>query len=115
MQVSESGVYTVNTTKGGCTSTASIEYTGEEGEMDAISIFPNPTSDKVYIRIKSANNNVTATMVNSQGVELGTKELVGENGVKEAEFDLLPYATGIYNVKVLDGHKVVIKKIAKIK
>ena len=115
LQALVSGVYTVNATNGGCTSTASIEFTSEEGELEAITVFPNPTADKVYIRVKTANNNVTATMVNSQGVELGTKELVGENGVKEAEFDLLPHATGIYNVKVLDGHKVVIKKIAKIK
>jgi hypothetical protein len=69
----------------------------------------------VYIRVKTNNNNVIATMVNSQGVELGTNDLKGENGLKETEFDLLPYATGIYNVRILDGHKVVIKKIAKIK
>ena len=43
------------------------------------------------------------------------KSLVGENGVKETEFDLLPYANGIYNVRIVDGHKVYIKKIAKVK
>ena len=54
-------------------------------------------------------------MVNNQGIEIGTKKLAGENDIKEAEFDLLPYASGIYNLRVLDGQKVVIKKIAKIK
>lgn len=110
-----SGLYTVIVSNGACKSTASIEMTGLEEESDMISVFPNPAADKVYIRIKTDNNNVTATMVNSQGVELGTKDVVGENGIKEAEFDLLPYSTGMYNVRVLDGRKVVIKKIAKIR
>src|SRR5690606_11505674 len=100
---------------GACKSSASIEMIGSEEASDMIAVFPNPTTDKVYIRVKSRNNNVIATVVNSQGLELGTKDLKGENGFKEAEFDLLPYATGIYNVKILDGHKVIIKKIAKVK
>jgi len=39
---------------------------------------------------------------------------VGENGIKECEFDLLPYASGIYNLRVFDGTKVFTKKIAKV-
>jgi hypothetical protein len=87
--------------------------TDSEGN-ETITVFPNPTTDKVVIRVKTANNNVTATLVNTQGVELVSKELVGDR-IKEVEFDLVSYASGIYNVRVLDGNKVVIKRIAKIK
>ena len=115
LKAEKSGLYTVVVANGGCKSSASIEMIGAEEASDLIAVFPNPTTDKVYIRVKTTNNNVIATMVNSQGIELGTKDLRGEGGFKEAEFDLLPYATGVYNVRIIDGRKVVIKKIAKIK
>ena len=115
LDAKKSGLYTVTVANGGCKSSASIEMVGSEDASDLIAVFPNPTTDKVYIRVKTQNNNVIATVVNSQGIELGKTDLKGENGFKEAEFDMLPYATGVYNVKILDGHKVIIKKIAKIK
>ncbi len=110
----EPGLYTVNVTNGGCSTSASLEILGEEGDV-GITVFPNPTTSKVLIRVKTANNNVTATLVNTQGIEIGSKPLIGEGEIKEAEFDLLTYASGIYNVRVQDGRKVIIKKIAKVK
>ena len=115
LQASEPGLYTVSIVNGACTSSASLEITDGEEDVEVIRVFPNPTKDKLYVRVKTTNNNVIATMVNNQGIEIGTKKLVGEDDIKEAEFDLLPFAAGIYNIRVLDGQKVVIKKIAKIK
>jgi hypothetical protein len=115
LQVSEPGLYTVTIVNGACASSASLEITDGEGDVEVIRAFPNPTKDKLFVRVKTTNNNVTATMVNNQGFEISTKKLMGENEIKEAEFDLLPYASGIYHLRVLDGQKLVIKKIAKIK
>jgi autotransporter-associated beta strand protein len=109
----ESGLYTVEVQKGNCITSASLEVTGL-GEGD-ITIFPNPTPDKVVIRMNTTNNNVIATLVSSQGVEMDRMELAGAGGSKQAEFDLLPFAAGIYHVRILDGQKVTNKKIAKIK
>ncbi|WP_276373558.1 T9SS type A sorting domain-containing protein [Chryseolinea sp. H1M3-3] len=114
LEALEPGLYTVQVNSGACSKRASLEITGMEGEI-AVNIYPNPTQNKVFIRVKSANNNVTATLVNTQGIEIGTKPLMGDGSVKEGEFDLLSYATGIYNIRILDGKKVIVKKIAKIK
>jgi hypothetical protein len=113
LHASESGIYTLKVTNGNCISTETIEITAEEEA--GINIFPNPTQNKVVIRVRTANNNVVATLVNTQGIEIGSKHLTGEGSVKETEFDLLPYASGIYNIRISDGQKLVIKKIAKTK
>lgn len=109
----ESGIYTVEILKGNCRTSASLEVTGM-GE-NGITLFPNPTPDKVLIRVRTTNNNVVATLVSTQGVEIGQKELKGEGDIKETEFDLVSLAAGIYHVRILDGQKVTNKKIAKIK
>jgi len=48
-------------------------------------------------------------------MEIETKQLVGEGNVKEGEFDLIPHASGIYYLKILDGTKMFIRKVAKVK
>jgi hypothetical protein len=116
----EPGLYSVKLTQGGCSMVLSHEILTIESEdglfsNSLINIYPNPTQDKVFIKIKSSNDNASATMVSAAGVLMETKSLTGENGIKEAEFDLLPYANGIYNVRIVDGHKIYIKKIAKVK
>ncbi len=110
------GLYSLNLTRGNC-STVLYHEISEDGLFGSslINIYPNPTQDKVFIKIKSSNGNATATMVSAAGVLMEAKALIGENGIKAAEFDLLPYANGIYNVRITDGHKVYIKKIAKVK
>jgi len=120
VEASQSGIYTVKVTDGTCSSASSREKSVTASEQNTnlqqeINIFPNPTQDKVFVEVKSFNNNVKAVMTNAAGVEIETKALVGENGIKAGEFDLIPYATGIYNIRISVGSKVVIKKIAKVK
>ena len=110
------GIYTVKITQGGCTSEASHEISEEDLNIyPAISIYPNPTRDKIWTRVKSENNNITAVLVNSAGMEIETKQLVGDGNIKEGEFDLIPQASGIYYLKILDGTKMFIRKVAKVK
>jgi hypothetical protein len=68
----------------------------------------------VYIQVRSRNEIVKAVILSSTGVEMESKNLAGDNGIKEGEFDMLPYATGIYNIRIIDGSKLLIKKIAKV-
>jgi hypothetical protein len=115
MDAFTSGVYTAMVINGGCATKASVEVSNEDLlSYDGISVYPNPTHDKVRAHVKSQNNNVKAILVNSSGVEIETQSLTGEDGVKQGQFDLLPHAAGIYYVKIFDGSKIIIKKVAKV-
>jgi hypothetical protein len=115
----EPGLYSLQLTQGNCSVVLSHEVSligsGDGLLSNSINVYPNPTPDKVFIKIRTLNNDVTASVVSAAGVQLEKKTLIGENGIKVAEFDLMPYATGIYNVRIVDGKKVFIKKIAKVK
>jgi hypothetical protein len=86
----------------------------EESEAQKISIYPNPTQDWIYIKVKSSNDDVSAQLVSATGLEMESKTLAGERGLKEGQFELNAYASGIYYVRISDGSKVYIKKIAKV-
>ncbi|WP_160143947.1 T9SS type A sorting domain-containing protein [Chryseolinea soli] len=116
----ESGVYTVEVTSGDCKTSASREVTITASEaglngFGAVTIYPNPTQRKALVQVKTTNKNVMATLINASGVDLEAKELKGEGGVKEAEFDLGTSAIGVYYVLIVDGSKKYTEKIVKIK
>jgi hypothetical protein len=115
----EPGVYTLTVDQGGCLVSASreiseIAFEGGTNLESVIKIYPNPTQNKVYVQVRSKNENVKAVILAPTGMEMDSKNLTGENEIKEAEFDLNEYATGIYNVRIIDGSKQSIKKIAKV-
>ncbi|HMG88850.1 MAG TPA: T9SS type A sorting domain-containing protein, partial [Chryseolinea sp.] len=119
LQLIEPGIYTLTVNQGGCIMSASREisevvFEGGTNVESVIKIYPNPTQNIVYIQIRSKNENVKAVILSPTGMEMDSKSLTGDNGIKEAQFDLLPYATGIYNIIVIDGSKQMIKKIAKV-
>ena len=119
LHVTEPGVYTLTVDQGGCLVSASreiseIAFEGGTNVESVIKIYPNPTQNKLYIQVRSKNENVKAVILSSTGMEMDSKNLTGESGVKEGEFDLMLYATGIYNVRIIDGSKQSIKKIAKV-
>ncbi|HEY5748491.1 MAG TPA: T9SS type A sorting domain-containing protein [Chryseolinea sp.] len=116
----ESGVYTVEVTSGDCKTSASREVTITASEaglngFGTVTIYPNPTQRKTLVRVKTTNQNVMATLINASGVDLEAKELKGESGVKEAEFDMGTSAIGVYYVLIVDGSKRYTEKIVKIK
>ncbi|SHG40077.1 Por secretion system C-terminal sorting domain-containing protein [Chryseolinea serpens] len=116
----ESGVYTVEVTSGDCKTSASREVTitGSEAGLSGfgtVTIYPNPTQRKALVRVKTTNKNVIATLINASGVDLEERELKGDGGVKEAEFDLGTSAIGVYYVLIVDGSKKYTEKIVKIK
>jgi hypothetical protein len=64
--------------------------------------------------VRSKNELVRAVIFSSTGVEMLSKNLIGKGEIKEGEFDLLSFAPGIYNIKIVDGSKQSVKKIAKV-
>ena len=91
-----------------------IAFEGGTDVESVIKIYPNPTKDKVRIQVRSKNESVKAVILSSTGVEMESKNLIGDNGVKEGEFDLVQYSEGIYSIRIIDGSRQLIKKIAKV-
>jgi hypothetical protein len=113
------GVYTLKVNQGGCISSTSREipelaFEGGTNVEPSIKIYPNPTQNKLRVQVRSRSENVKAVILSSTGVEIEAKSLTGDSGIKEGEFDLLSYAAGIYNIRIIDGSKLSIKKIAKV-
>jgi hypothetical protein len=119
LEVNAPGIYTLTVTQGGCLMSTSREisetaFASGINVEPTIKIYPNPAQNKVYIQVRSKNESVRAVILSTTGIEIESKNLIGEGEIKEGEFDLLPYATGIYNVRIMDGSKLSIKKIAKV-
>jgi hypothetical protein len=119
LQATEPGVYTLTVNQSGCLVSTSREisemaFAGGTNVESVIKIYPNPTQDKVRIQIRSRNENVRAVILSPTGIEMESKNLTGDDGIKEGEFDLAQYSSGIYNIRIMDGSRQLIKKIAKI-
>jgi hypothetical protein len=119
LQATEPGVYTLTVNQGGCIMSMSreiseIAFEGGTNVESVIKIYPNPTQDKVRVQVRSKNVSVKAIILSSTGMEMESKNLTGDNDVKEGEFDLVKYSAGIYTIRIMDGSKQVIKKIAKV-
>ncbi len=114
----EPGMYTLKVDQGGCITSASreiseTEFEGGTNVEPTIKIYPNPTQNKLYVRVRSKNE-IRAVIFSSTGVEMVSKNLIGNGEVKEGEFDLLSFTPGIYNITIVDGSKQSVKKIAKV-
>ncbi|NOZ45384.1 MAG: T9SS type A sorting domain-containing protein [Chlorobi bacterium] len=73
-----------------------------------ITIYPNPTHSKVYIKTKS---NVTrVTLLNAEGMVLKKIVISSFNST----IDLTDYAEGFYFIKMLSGNTISIHQIIKI-
>lgn len=113
-----SGTYSVVVSVNGCTTSAAREMTVtgiSESQVDFITVYPNPATDKVLVEVKSVNLSLNAKLISPMGVELYAVVLSGESEIKSGQFDLMSYPTGMYMVQILDGKKVYTIKISKIK
>ncbi|SNR58370.1 Por secretion system C-terminal sorting domain-containing protein [Lutibacter agarilyticus] len=71
-----------------------------------ISLYPNPTKDKLNLKWNSLNN-ITVTIYNSIGQELWTVYLSKQHKI----IDISELENGIYFLKIRDRNKIAIKKI----
>lgn len=118
VEATMTGTYSVVTTVDGCSTTAAREMvvTGiAETRADFITIYPNPTTDKIAVEVKSDNISLQAKLLNPMGIELNMVTLKGESEIKSGEFDLLSYPAGMYMVRIHDGRQIYTVKISKVK
>ena len=112
-----SGTYSVAVSTRGCTAVSAgreMLISGmAESDGSFISIYPNPTTDKITMEIRTSSNNLEARMINANGVEIITQKLSGTSDVKTGEFNLSSYPAGIYMIRVRDGGKVYTNKVSK--
>ncbi len=118
VEATMTGTYSVVTNVDGCSTTAAREMvvTGiAETRADFITIYPNPTTDKVAVEVKSDSHSLQAKLLNPMGIELNMVTLKGESEIKSGEFDLLSYPAGMYMVRIHDGRQIYTVKISKVK
>ena len=89
---------------GNTTSTNNIE------EAIDVSVFPNPTDGKIFIKMNN-NNNSSASfkLVGLDGRLLRTKEVDSSNGT--FDFDLTGFPSGIYTLQIQTDEAQVIRKV----
>jgi len=110
-----SGSYAVVVTEGSCSDTSDC-YTvttdgiDEPGGNNKIGLYPNPANGKVTIEAEQALSDATIRLISIDGQLLlaHTKQ----HG-KHFEFDLTPYAGGIYFMEISEGGNTVRMKLVK--
>jgi hypothetical protein len=113
------GVYKLEVNTGACIMSTERQYvvTGDLNSFKkegTIVVYPIPTSDKVTIKVKSANP-VSVSVLNSMGVQTMSPINLSEasDGEKGGEIDLSQHASGIYILQIHDGTIITTKKILK--
>ena len=74
---------------------------------ESISVFPNPTSGKVYITLAAGNGDVRMTLMGINGRVLVNKTLTEAKN----EVDLTGYARGVYLMKLSDSQHNTVRRI----
>jgi hypothetical protein len=74
------------------------------------SVFPNPASDRVYIRPPTAGEHCVATLYDITGLEIGLQEFSGSS---LRSFDIHNYSPGVYFLRILAGEKSRVYRILK--
>jgi Secretion system C-terminal sorting domain len=114
----KSGNYTVKSTDiNGCEALSdaySLTITAVEEEIvseTTAKIFPNPANDKIRVEYRTPDHpkNVQAEIINILGMTLTSKNLVIQNGIYTADFDVSKQNQGRFFVRIItdDGVKVV--------
>ena len=76
-----------------------------------VSIFPNPTEGKIFVKIKNDNNNAS-TILNLVGLDgrlLKTKQVNFSTGM--IDFDLKEFPKGIYMLQIQTGEQRLVRKV----
>lgn len=117
LKVKKSGKYSVEVNSGECTSRADIDYaiTGMESEQIALSIYPNPFKDKVYLASKELFNPATKVSIyNSLGQEVFNQSGLTRDGKETGYFNMGNLTDGVYFVRMNSPTSKDVYKILKL-
>ncbi len=79
------------------------------------SLFPNPTSDEVFVKINSTIEQTAAiTITNLMGQVVEQRTISLESGKQTMQLDLQNYPNGIYQMNIATVEEIVSHKIIKI-
>jgi hypothetical protein len=110
-------LYTVSVTHDNCTSElsdpVSMIVTGINDEfVEKIVLFPNPTTEKLYVQLKSLQTGVkNISLIDAKGM---TKEVIHiQDPLEEVEIDVSAYAPGPYILLINSNNLVFSEKFIK--
>ncbi len=90
---------------------SSVFVASPESKNNMVSIYPNPATNKVTIRIISGNNNTTTyyKLLNVNG-QIVSEGKFASNSLKE-DVDLSSFVSGIYNIQIIIGDSIINRKV----
>jgi hypothetical protein len=112
----KSGIYTVEATFNGCTTSATREMiiAGTEHEAVSVSVYPNPVVNELRIEVPATTHELsTFRLINAAGQPVGTIELQRNGSNWTGTFDMKHYASGVYILQSTDAASTVEVKIIK--
>jgi hypothetical protein len=102
------GTYAVIVTQNGCTDTSDCFIIGNVGldsdDQKGISIFPNPTSDFIQIRLDEQTGPVSIEVFSISGQRLQNFEVLNSNTML---VDLTRYMPGVYLVRIIEKNSAI--------
>ncbi|MEQ8302622.1 MAG: T9SS type A sorting domain-containing protein, partial [Cyclobacteriaceae bacterium] len=85
----------------------------EKFEEDMVSVYPNPTSDRVFVRVHSTAA-VSASLYSSIGTQIFDKEELEMSGAQRiGQFDLSSLPAGVYIIQIQSENGLLNKRIIK--
>ncbi len=112
MSSSDVGTWGMNTPKYFCMD--NFEYQGvlsiNELSENSISVFPNPTKNKLNVQFDEIINNASYKLIDITGREVISSSV---NGVNSLNLDLSNQNNGVYFLTITIDNKVITKKIIK--
>jgi len=120
IETTTSGIYSIEVTNNGCKliglkeiSFASNILSEDMKDGTDVIVYPNPTSDKFTVALKSDAKSSSAKLISPLGIELAALNLIQSDGIHSGELDLKNQPDGIYIMYVLDGQNTYVRKIIK--
>ncbi len=111
-----SGTYSATVKTGDCFLSGSKDYmllNTEPTNNFGLEVFPNPSTGKFSINIPASYKIQSVTIINPQGVSIGTVDVKEYNGTFKGEYDLGNYSSGVYIIKVIHDQGINYLKVVK--
>lgn len=115
--VEDVGEYTVMVTNpAGCSEWDSINISRASGMKETLflsaAIYPNPSSQQVFMRLNSkAEMTTTINLVNVTGITVYSKKIIVNQGSTEAQIDVSQLAKGVYFMEISSGEEKLVRKL----
>lgn len=114
--VKESGDYDLLVTYQGCeerTGAVNITtiVTGFEDIVKEVSIYPNPVSEILNIKVVGSHEPITCELIDQKGAVIRVMPLVHTGEAAEGQMNVLPYSAGVYFLKITSSDKSITHRV----